>query len=74
MSPFNPLATILKDEKLEGTYYIDWRCKLKIVFADEKASYVITVPRPEEPGQEQNDWDEANVLARCYILASMNNA
>lgn len=73
MSSFNPFASIHKDKKLEGPNYIDWCKRLDIVLAADKIMFIMTGPRPENPGHAQCRWDEVNQLCKCYILASMNN-
>ena len=40
MSPFNPISTILGQNKLEGSSYVDWRINLDIVLTAEEYEFV----------------------------------
>ena len=81
MSSFNPLAVILKENKLTGPNYIDWKRNLDIVLTAEGYKFVLTQVCPAEPGEGASDeesqayrkWVKADEMARCYILASMSN-
>ena len=71
---FNPLAVIFKENKLDGTIYIDWKRNLDIVLTAED----LCQPKPHEGATEQEDkpyekWVKANEMSWCYILASMSN-
>ena len=46
---FNPLATILTQNKLTGNNFIDWKRNLAPVLIVEDHAYVLTTPCPEEP-------------------------
>ena len=78
---FNPLSTILKDNKLTGTNYIDWRGNLNLVLPTEDCAYVLTEVCPSPPDSistpkddtDYHKWQKADKLAKCYILASMSN-
>ena len=78
---FNPLSTILKDNKLTGTNYVDWKRNLNLVLTAEDCAYVLTEVYPLPPDSistlEQDaayhKWQKANKLAKCYILASIFN-
>ena len=53
---FNPLAVILKENKLNGTNYIDWKINLDIVLTVEDYKFVLTdlyLPKPHEGATEQ---------------------
>ena len=39
---FNPLSVILKETKLTGPNYIDWKCNLNLVLTAEGYKYVLT--------------------------------
>ncbi|XP_058210811.1 uncharacterized protein LOC131323156 [Rhododendron vialii] len=81
MGSFNPLAIILKENKLTGPNYVDWKRNLNIVLTTEGHKYVLSTacpPIPEENATEQEakpykDWVKADEMARRYILASMSN-
>ena len=78
---FNPLAVILKENKIDGTNYIDWKRNLDIVLTDEGYKFVLIdlcPPKPHEVATEQEakpyeKWIKADEMSRCYILASMSN-
>ncbi|XP_074562879.1 uncharacterized protein LOC141819483, partial [Curcuma longa] len=78
---FNPLSVILKENKLTGPNYIDWKRNLDIVLTAEEYKFVLhevcpEAPRPdssEEEKERHRKWVKADEMARCYILASMSN-
>ncbi|XP_057969481.1 uncharacterized protein LOC131158632 [Malania oleifera] len=78
---FNPLDVILKDNKLVGPNYIDWKRNLDIVLTAEEYKYVLVKVCPQKLGERATDeetqayqkWIKANEMARCYIMASMSN-
>ena len=39
---FNPLSVILKENKLTGPNYIDWKCNLNLVLTVEGYKFVLT--------------------------------
>ena len=45
----NPLAVILKENKLDGTNYIDWKRNLDIVLTAEDYKFVLTDLCPPKP-------------------------
>ena len=77
----NPLSTIISSNKLEGENYVDWKHNLNIVLTVNKHKWVLTTPCPphtnDDSTQEETDalaaWLRSDEIARCYILASMNN-
>ena len=78
---FNPLSTILKDNKLTGTNYVDWKRNLNLVLTVEDCAFVLTEVCPPPPDSistleddaDYHKWQKADKLAKCYILASMSN-
>ena len=72
---FNPLAVILKENKLDGTNYIDWKRNLDIVLTVEDYKFVLTdlcPPKPHEGATEQEakpyeKWVKVDEMSRCYI-------
>ena len=78
----NPLSAILKENKLEGQNYIEWKQNLDIVLTADEYKFVLTTPRPPVPAANasvgvQNAhkrWHKANEMAKCYMLASMSSA
>ncbi|XP_019262041.1 PREDICTED: uncharacterized protein LOC109239900 [Nicotiana attenuata] len=81
MTAFNPLTTILTQNKLEGSNYVDWKRNLNIVLIAEEYKFVLDEVCPEKPGDDATDdgqkayqkWVKADEMVRCYILASMSN-
>ena len=78
---FNPLATILNQNKLMESNFIDWKRALDIVPIVSGCRYVITIPSLPEPEldapQFEKDlytkWTKDNEMARCFIQASMSS-
>lgn len=77
----SPLTTILSQNRLTGENYVDWKRNLDIVLTVDGHKYVLTTPCPPKPSndstQEEKDaykaWLRSDEVARCYILASVNN-
>ena len=80
-SSFNPLSAILNQNKLNGQNYVDWKRNLDIVLTVDGYKFVLTTPKPSEPGLDSSKedkekfekWVKANDMAKCYILASVSN-
>jgi hypothetical protein len=79
---FNPLSAILNQNKLIGQQnFVDWKRNLDIVLTADGYKYVLTTPKPQEPGpdsfaedkEKYEKWVKANDMAKCYILASVSN-
>ena len=78
---FNPLATILNQNKLVGSNYVDWKRNLDIVLTASRYKYVLTMVPLDEPGpdapQDKKDhyakWTKDDEMARCCIQASMSS-
>ena len=49
MASFSPLVTILNQNKLIGSNYVDWKRNLDIVLTTEEHKYVLTKPCPNFP-------------------------
>ena len=49
MTSFSPLVTILNQNKLIGSNYVDWKINLDIVLTTEEHKYVLTQPCPSFP-------------------------
>ncbi|KAH0715227.1 hypothetical protein KY284_008132 [Solanum tuberosum] len=80
MSHFNPLSSILNQNKLEGPNYVDWKRNLDIVLTSEGFKYVFVEECPIKPTDATDEeikayekWVKADEMARCYILASILN-
>ena len=80
-SSFNPLSFILKENKLTGPNYIDWKRNLNLVLTAEEYKFVVTdvcsAPPDSDSSKEEveayQSWRKADEMTRCYILASMSN-
>ena len=78
---FNPLSVILKENKLVGTNYIDWKKNFNLVLTAEDCNFVLTEICPHaldsiselEEDAAYHKWYKADKMARCYILAFMSN-
>ena len=78
---FNPLFVILKENKLTGPNYIDWKRNLNLVFTAQEYKFVLTdvCPPPLDSDSSKEEveayqlWRNADEMAWCYILASMSN-
>ena len=81
MTSFSPVVTILNQNKLTGSNYVDWKRNLNIVLIAEEHKYVLTQPCPNFPSldapfeekQRYDRWQKSNEMAKCYILASISN-
>ena len=49
MASFSLLVTILNQNKLTGSNYVDWKINLDIVLITEEHKYVLTQPCPSFP-------------------------
>ena len=49
MASFSPLVTILNQNKLTGSNYVDWKRNLDIVLTAKEHKYVLTQPCPSFP-------------------------
>ncbi|KAL6501341.1 hypothetical protein OROHE_024988 [Orobanche hederae] len=78
---FNPLAVILKENKLDGTNFADWKRNLDIVLNAEGHKFILTEESPLDPETdatpeelaEIQKWKKSDEMARCYILTSLTN-
>ncbi|XP_042023155.1 uncharacterized protein LOC121770502 [Salvia splendens] len=77
----NPLSVILKENKLEGPNYVDWKRNLDIVLIADDYKFVLDTDCPAKPTDNASEEEKAvykkcmkgNEMAKCYILASMSN-
>ena len=77
---FSPLGVILRENKLTGPNYVDWKRNLNIVLTFGGYKYVLIDPCPvigaestDEEREAQREWKKADEIAKCYMLASMSN-
>ena len=49
MASFSPLVTILNQNKLTGSNYVNWKRNLDIVLTAKEHKYVLTKPCPSLP-------------------------
>ena len=79
--PFNPLSVILKENKLTGPNYTDWKKNLNLLLTVKGYKFVLTEVCPPLPDSDSSKeevkayqrWQKVEKMARCYILASMSN-
>ena len=55
MGSFNPLVVILKENKLTGPNYIDWKRNLDIVLIAEEYKFLLTQDCPMQPHEGATD-------------------
>ncbi|KAL5559350.1 hypothetical protein UlMin_035561 [Ulmus minor] len=75
------LSSILNQNKLTGDNFAYWKRNLLIILSFEKHKYVLEkdcqcVPKENASSEESmnfDNWVNSNEIARCYIMASMNN-
>ena len=80
MSAFNPLASILFNNRLDGTNYVSWKRNLNIVLTCEGIIWVTleslhVAPTESSTPEKRADyeaWRKDDEKARMYILASLN--
>ncbi|KAD6796444.1 hypothetical protein E3N88_07340 [Mikania micrantha] len=72
------LRAILQRERLNHTNFMDWYRNLRIVLKQEKRSYILDDPIPDEPNEDDEDaylewvkYVEDSVQVSCLMLASM---
>ncbi|KAJ0556119.1 hypothetical protein HanIR_Chr07g0310081 [Helianthus annuus] len=72
------LRTILEKDRLNHNNFMDWFRNLRIVLKQEKISYVLDDPIPDQPDEEDveayNDWvkyTEDSMQALCLMLGTM---
>ncbi|KAM3282025.1 hypothetical protein P3S67_027672 [Capsicum chacoense] len=80
MSSFNPLTSILDQNKLEVPNYVDWKHNLDIVLTAGSFKFVLVEECPIKSAELTDDdtnsydkWVKVDEMTRCYILASMKN-
>ena len=81
MASFSPLITILNQNKLTGSNYVNRKRNLDIVLTAKEHKYVLSRPcrnfpsldAPLEEKQQYDHWQKSNEMAKCYILASISN-
>ena len=70
---FNPLSTILKDNKLTENNYVDWKRNLNLVLTAEDCAFVLmeicpsppdSISTPEEDAA-YHKWQKTDKLARA---------
>ena len=74
-------VTILNQNKLTRSNYVDWKRNLDIVLTDKEYKYVLdelcpnfpALDAPSEEKQRYDCWQKSNEMAKCYILASISN-
>ncbi|XP_055962320.1 uncharacterized protein LOC126687666 [Mercurialis annua] len=80
-TPTSSVRSILEKDKLNGTNFLDWCRKLRIVLRQERKEYILDQPLPEEPApaatRAQRDAytkhlnDSTDVT--CIMLGCMEN-
>ena len=55
MGGFNPLYAILKDNKLTGPNYVEWKRNLDIVLTADEYKFCLYEPCPDQPDENSSD-------------------
>ena len=72
MTLFSLLVTILNQNKLIGSNYVNWKRNLDIVLTAKEHKYVLTQPRPNFPSldttpkeqQRYDRWQKSNDIVK----------
>ena len=74
------LFNILKDNYLNGNNYVQWKRKIGIMLQADELTWVLDtpcLPAPNENSDVEREayskWPRNNEMAKCYILATMND-
>ena len=63
------LRSILENDKLNGTNFLDWYRNLRIVLKQERKEYILDQPVPDEPAanapKAQNDAYSNYIYYKC---------
>ena len=81
MASLSPHVTILNQNKLTGSNYVDWKRNLDIVLIAEEHKFMLNQPCPNFPSlddaseekQRYDRWQKSNEMAKCYILVAVSN-
>ena len=81
MTSLNNLAMILSQKPMGRTNHSQWKTNLYIVLDYEKIKFVLITPEPnksavgvfKETKTLYSEWQKANTVTRCYILASVTS-
>lgn len=73
------LTMLLSKKLMDESNYYQWKTNLYVVLELQNSKFVLTLPKPLEPTATASeeiktqyaDWQRANTVARCYILASV---
>ncbi|GAV59126.1 hypothetical protein CFOL_v3_02657 [Cephalotus follicularis] len=79
MVKLNPLALLTKN-RLTGLNYLDWLRNLKTVLNFERIAYTIEGKAPASLGEDASEEvcaaflerEDDDMMARCYVMASMS--
>ena len=74
MASFSPLVTVLNQNKLTGSNYVDWKRNLDIVVTAKEHKFVLNQPclnfpsldAHSEEKQRYDRWQKSNEMAKCY--------
>ena len=78
MSFYNPQARELQDNILHGSNFLEWKKLVDIVLRSEGCEYVLHASYLDdgsllsETFGAKAKWQEDNIKAKCYMLASMS--
>ena len=75
-----PFASVLEQNKLDGTNFSDWHRNLRIILKHQKKDYVLDAPIPDPPADDasraqvreyEKHRDDSNEVS-CLMLVSMS--
>ena len=78
MSFYNLLVRELQDKILHGSNFLEWKKLVDIVLRSNGCEYVLHASCPDdepllfETFGAKAKWQEDNIKAKCYMLASMS--
>lgn len=81
MATRDPVEYILGENRLKGPNYADWKRNINNLLTNKKLIHVLNEEPPELPADDASQdvkdayklWFKHESLARCYILASLEN-
>ena len=62
MASFSLFVTILNQNKLTGSNYVDWKINLDIVLITEEHKYVLTQPCPSFPSLDAPSKEKSDMI------------
>ena len=70
-----PFASVLENNKLDGTNFNDWYRTLRIILKAQKKEYVLDAPADDAPRNAVKDYERRqndSIEVSCLMLVSMS--